>query len=155
MDFSHMTLREKVLQTFIVTIREINRHGGPKDFFRKYPAGGMYFNQAKTEEDRIETGTATCLDKVARCRAAAGKLGYHLLVCADSAKIKGQQVTASTRSLGGSGCEQDAYDYGCIAGMQMNDNGIDWLLQPNTDLYYDRSMPFLTMTDDPEPMSLS
>ena len=31
-----MTLREKILKTFIVTIREINTHGGPKEFFEKY-----------------------------------------------------------------------------------------------------------------------
>ena len=28
-----MTLKEKILQTFIVTVREINKHGGPKEFF--------------------------------------------------------------------------------------------------------------------------
>ena len=28
-----MTLREKILKTFVVTIREINTHGGPKEFF--------------------------------------------------------------------------------------------------------------------------
>ena len=43
MDYSKMTLREKVLQTFIVTIREINRHGGPQQFFREYPVAGMYY----------------------------------------------------------------------------------------------------------------
>ena len=31
-----MTLREKILKTFIVTIREINTHGGPEKFFEKY-----------------------------------------------------------------------------------------------------------------------
>lgn len=28
-----MTLREKILKTFVVTIREINTHGGPEKFF--------------------------------------------------------------------------------------------------------------------------
>ena len=39
-----MTLKEKILQTFIVTVREINKHGGPKEFFEKYPVGGMYYS---------------------------------------------------------------------------------------------------------------
>ena len=38
-----MTLKEKILQTFIVTVREINKHGGPEKFFWEYHVGGMYF----------------------------------------------------------------------------------------------------------------
>lgn len=38
-----MTLKEKILQTFIVTVREINKHGRPENFFREYHVGGMYF----------------------------------------------------------------------------------------------------------------
>ena len=38
-----MTLREKILKTFIVTMREINKFGGPEEFFKKYPGGGMYY----------------------------------------------------------------------------------------------------------------
>ena len=33
MDYAKMTLKEKVLMTFVVTIREINKHGGPEKFF--------------------------------------------------------------------------------------------------------------------------
>lgn len=35
-----MTLREEIFKTFVVTIREINTHGGPEEFFAKYPAAG-------------------------------------------------------------------------------------------------------------------
>ncbi len=148
MNLDHMTLREKVLQTFIVTIREINRHGGPERFFRDYPVGGMYFQELKRPlgENEAEMGTSTSLEQVERCRKAAP---YPLLVCADSARAKGQEVFPSTRSLGGSLCLEDAYNYGRIAGVQMRENGIDWILQPNTDLYYNRSMPFLAATYDP------
>lgn len=36
--FENMTLKEKVLQTFVVTIREINTHGGPEKFLRLIPS---------------------------------------------------------------------------------------------------------------------
>ena len=42
-----MTMRERILKTFVVTIREINTHGGAKEFFEKYPVGGMYFDETK------------------------------------------------------------------------------------------------------------
>ena len=55
MDYAKMTLKEKVLMTFVVTIREINKHGGPEKFFEKYPVGGMYFDETKNID--ILTGT--------------------------------------------------------------------------------------------------
>ena len=57
MNYENMTLKEKVFQTFIVTIREINKHGGPKEFFKKYPVGGMYYGQSKDPdiENKVET----------------------------------------------------------------------------------------------------
>lgn len=58
MDFSHMTLREKVLQTFIVTIREINRHGGPEDFFSVVQ--GIFGEMEFKGQSVIRKGGAEC-----------------------------------------------------------------------------------------------
>ena len=38
-----MTLKEKILKTFVVTIRDINAHGGPEEFFNKYPQGEISY----------------------------------------------------------------------------------------------------------------
>ena len=53
-----MTLKEKILQTFIVTVREINKHGGPKEFFEKYPVGGMYYSVLPGAEDIKDCASA-------------------------------------------------------------------------------------------------
>ena len=53
-----MTLREKILKTFIVTIREINTHGGPEEFFEKYPVGGIYYSEGELLLDENATVTS-------------------------------------------------------------------------------------------------
>ena len=70
MDYSNLSLREKIFKTFIVTIREINTHGGPEEFFRKYPVGGMYYSEAKPLYDAqgLEVGTATTYEMLNRCK---------------------------------------------------------------------------------------
>ena len=61
-----MTLREKILKTFIVTIREINTHGGPEKFFEEYPVGGMYYAEGKRllDENGLDVGTSTSFEKL-------------------------------------------------------------------------------------------
>lgn len=149
MYFGSMTLREKVLQTFVVTIREINKHGGLEHFFKQYPVGGMYYNEKKdyVSDNEPETGTAAYHKRISQCRMASK---YPLLVCADGALFPNQKVNAGYRSVAGSRSEKDAYNYGRIIGMQMNINDIDWVLGPRIDMNYDRTMPFLAMPDDPE-----
>lgn len=150
MNTENMSLREKVLQTFVVTIREVNRHGGPKEFFKKYPVGGLFF--CKTDDpnrdDMVETGIVSSPKRIRECREASPN---PLLICADWIRLPGQthQVTDRLRPLGGTGREQDAYNYGKMVGMQMNAYDVDWALQPIVDLYYNRAMPFPTMCDDP------
>ena len=69
-----MTLREKILKTFIVTIREINKHGGPEKFFEKYQVGGMYYSQADVnyDENGLEIGTAMTNERLLECRKGGG-----------------------------------------------------------------------------------
>ena len=149
MDFNKMTLKEKVLQTFIVTIREINRHGGPEEFFRKYPVGGMYYAKSGDPdiENKTEMSTLTYLKRLNECKENSK---YPLLVCADGVPLEGQSFNASSRSLGSTQSEQDAYNLGKIIGMQFNANGIDWVLGPAIDMYYNSSMPFFAMSGSPE-----
>ena len=144
-----MTLREKILQTFIVTIREINLHGGPEEFFKKYPVGGMYYYGAKryTDENGVDVGTSTTLEMLEKCRECSAE---KLFVCADVAEMKGQKIALSQRSLGAVENEELAYDYGKIVGMQMVENGIDWVLAPSMDMYLHPAMPLLATSDDPE-----
>lgn len=144
-----MTLREKILKTFIVTIREINMHGGPRAFFEKYPVGGMYYSEAEVllDSDGKEIGTATTLEKLNECKRYSKN---KLLVCADGASIRGQKVHLNVQqSLGSSQNLEDAYQYGKIIGMQMNDKGIDWVLAPSIDMCFDHLMYLMAISDDP------
>ena len=86
-----MTLREKIFKTFIVTIREINLHGGPEKFFEKYPVGGMYYGEADVlrDENGLEIGTQLDFDKLNECKKYSKT---KLLVCADSANARGQKI---------------------------------------------------------------
>ena len=150
MNYESMTLKEKVFQTFIVTIREINKHGGPKEFFKKYPVGGMYYSQSQDPdmENKVEIGTASCLKRLGECKENS-KLP--LLVCADGVPLSGQTIRPNSSSLGGTRNEKYAYEYGKIIGMSMNENGIDWVLGPIIDMmYYNCSLPFPAMSNSPE-----
>lgn len=146
-----MTLREKILKTFIVTIREINKYGGPEEFFEKYPVGGMYYmlRSPKNGEDPLtqnyEPGTYLTREKLKICQQAAK---YKLLVCADSANMIDQTISISQRVLGAVD-EESAYDIGKTIGMQMNAHNIDWVLGPSIDMYFTRHMPLMAVTDDP------
>lgn len=147
-----MTLREKILKTFIVTIREINTHGGIEQFFEKYPVGGMYFSGAKLnlDENGNEMGTATTVEKLNKCKNASKS---KLLVCADAdcAFIQNQSIQLSAqRSLGASLNLDDAYEFGKILGMQMNANGVDWVLGPSIDLSLDHLMYLEAISDEPQ-----
>lgn len=145
-----MTLREKILKTFIVTIREINTHGGPKEFFEKYPVGGMYYSEGDPllDENGLEMGTATTFEKLNECKKYSKK---KLLVCADGAAVRGQTVCcAGQSSLGGSRNLEDAYNLGKCMGMQMNDKGIDWILGPSIDMSFDHLMYLTAISDDPK-----
>lgn len=145
-----MTLREKILKTFIVTIREVNTHGGPEKFFEKYPVGGMYYGEGDVlrDENGIEIGSQLDYDKLNECKKYSKN---RLLVCADGCEIRGQNIHIwAQRSLGASVNLEDAYEWGKIMGMQLNDKGVDWVLQPSIDLCYDPLMYLMAISDDPE-----
>lgn len=76
-DFDKMTLKEKILQTFIVSIREINKHGGPQEFFKKYKVGGMYYSKSQDPniENRTETSLPTHPKHLAECNKRYSGLG--------------------------------------------------------------------------------
>ncbi len=145
-----MTLREKIFKTFIVTIREINTHGGAEEFFKKYPVGGVYYGEAPALKDEQGKHIGTQYDF-----ETLNELKKHsknkLLVCADGCCVRGQEVFASCqRSLGASVSEEDAYNWGKLQGMQMNDKGVDWVLGPSIDMAFDPLMYLMTISDDPE-----
>lgn len=144
-----MKLRKKILQTFVVTIREINKYGGPEKFFEKYPVGGMYFNGSATllDENGLEVGTSTTYERLEECKRASKN---RLLICADSVRMEGQNVSINAhKSLGASMNLEDAYNYGKCIGMRMNDRGIDWVLAPSIDMCFDHLMYLEAITDDP------
>lgn len=146
-----MTLREKILQTFVVTIREVNAHGGPEAFFKKYPVGGLYFGEEEIfyDEKGLEAGMYTTRARLLECRKASKT---PLLVCADGVHFKGQTVPDAVRSLGASTDPKDAYRVGRAIGMQMNDCGVDWILQPAVDLYFaqNHAMPLMATCESPQ-----
>lgn len=150
MDNSKLSLREKILKTFIVTIREINTHGGPEAFFQKYPVGGMYFSEAKPllNEQGLEIGSATTFEKLNECKAASKN---RLWIVADGAAVQGQKNTwRPTQSIGASRSLEDAYTLGKIIGMQMNAKGIDCVLGPCIDMYMSEFIYIGATVDDPE-----
>lgn len=145
-----MTLREKILKTFIVTIREISTHGGIDEFFKKYPVGGVFYGEddAHTDASGRFMGTQFDIPTLNKIKAASPK---KLLVCADFVTMKEQVVRMSGQtSLGGSKNLQDAYDFGKTFGMQMNDAGIDWALDPSIDMCFDPQMYLMAIGRDPK-----
>lgn len=150
MDYRNMTLREKVLRTFIVTIREIAVHGGPKTFFEKYPVGGMYYMKSgwKDVDNDLWPGTSGLPEFLAKCRKYSRT---PLLVCTDGLSMEGQTVKASLQALGGCRNEEYAYNYGKIVAMQLMENDVDWMLGPIVDMMYrNSSLPFSAMSNNPE-----
>lgn len=144
-----MTLREKILKTFIVTIREINTHGGIESFFEKYPVGGMYYAEAERllDADGKDVGTSLNYEILQECKKHSKD---KLFVCADWAFIRGQKnKLLLQQSLGSSQNLEDAYELGKITGMQMNDKGIDWVLGPSIDMCMDHTMYLTAISDDP------
>lgn len=145
-----MTLREKILKTFIVTIREINSHGGPENFFEKYPVGGMFYGEelAFRDSEGKYMGSQLDLETLNECKKFSKN---KLLVCADFVSMRGQKVTAENqRSLGASRSKEDAYNWGKVIGMQMNDKGVDWVLAPSIDMCFDPMMYLMAISDDPK-----
>lgn len=145
-----MTLREKIFKTFIVTIREVNMHGGPEAFFEKYPVGGLYYGEEAAYRDATGRymGTQFDLKTLNECKKYSKN---KLLVCADGVPMRGQTVMASNqRSLGASRNLQDAYNWGKTIGMQMNDKGVDWVLAPSIDMCFDPLMYLMAISDDPK-----
>ncbi len=142
-------LKEKVLKTFVVTVREINNHGGPENFFKEYPVEAMYYAPSSDLEKDFRTGTSVYANPeyLVACRKNAPK---PLMVCCDWAVLPGQQCSASDRSVGGTKREEDAYNLGKMIGMQCNAADMDWILQPAIDMYYNSSMPFFAMSGDVE-----
>ncbi len=145
--FQNMSLREKVLQTFVVTMREINKHGGPETFFQKYPVGGMYYAEAPEGHTLPETGTKLSRERLALCKACSP---LPLLVCADETSVKGQNYWLNLDTISAIDTEEAAYEYGKIVGMQMNDHGVDWVLGPIADMLIDPTMPLFGWCEDAE-----
>ncbi len=144
-----MTLREKIFKTFLVTIREINTHGGPEKFFEKYPVGGMYYGEGHALVDEIgrEVGTQMTYEKLLECKRYAKN---KLWVCADGCQVRGQRMNNNIRSLAATPyTEEDAYEYGKVIGMQLNDKGVDCVLGPAIDMCFDHSTVW-GLTNDPE-----
>ncbi len=144
-NFDKLTLREKVLQTFVVTMREINKHGGPEKFFEQYPVGGMYYAECAPDAPIPETGTKLSRQRLALCRQSSR---LPLLVCADETSARGQHYWLNLDTVSAIDTEEAAYEYGKIVGMQMNDHSVDWVLGPIADLLIDPTMPLFGWCED-------
>ena len=148
-DFSKMTLREKIYQTFVVDQHTINLEGNAKNFFAKYPVGGMYYAAGWVPDLGIlMSESISGADYINECR----KLSQTpLLVCADGTTIGDEGYTIIS-ALGASRDEKLAYDNGKVVGLQSNINDIDWVLGPCTDLSFCRcgEHTSMLMTDDPD-----
>lgn len=149
-DFSSMTLREKVLQTFVTNLHMIKRVGSLEKFFRQYPVGGIYFSKGSVADlaGLMESGTITSADFIKECRCFSK---YPLLVCADGANIE-NGLHVDFRALSACFDEGLAYEAGKVLGIQMRYHDIDWILGPCIDLSLDRNADMFSgaVTDDAE-----
>ena len=131
-DMSKLTLREKVLQTFIACSHDIKRFEEPKDFFEQFPVGGVYAATDKADMGKLMEGDNIADESfAAMCRRYSK---YPLLICADGVPINGGRTPQQLSTLGACNSLELAYDCGKAYGMQMNYNDIDWMLTPRTDL---------------------
>ena len=150
MRLKDLTLREKVYRTFITPIKRMRGEGTLKELFDKYPIGGLYFAKGSAEGliEEVPGEATTTNDFVKKCRAASK---HPLLVCADGANIGDTGLKpCGSAALGATESEELAYDYGKALGMQMNYNGIDWILGPCVDIPLFRFTETVsgTMSDD-------
>ena len=144
-----LSLREKILKTFVVTIREANEHGGVEKFFKKYPVGGIFYSEGKILNE--EAGSAMSFATLQYCKKAAGN---DLLVCADGVSVAGQKNRfRPQKSLGASRNLEDAYNLGKCIGMQCNAKGVDLVFAPCIDMYRNPLMYLNATSDDPETTS--
>ena len=134
MNLRDLTLREKVYRTIILNVKRMKGEGTLKELFDKYPIGGLYFSKGPVEGliEAVPGDTGTRQDFVKKCKKASK---YPLIVCADGANIGNKGIKCcGPAALGATESEELAYDYGKALGMQMNYNGIDWILGPCVDI---------------------
>ena len=149
--FENLTLREKILQTFIVDNHAIKLEGGPEKFFAKYPVGGFFLHSGYVKDlgALMEQGADSTEDLVAKCRAFSK---VPLLVCADGANIGKEGLEMSMS--GASACEDDNvyFEYGRMRGIEMNYHDIDWIFTPCIDMTYPERCEHTSkmITDDPK-----
>lgn len=152
MDYSKLSLREKVFQTFVLDPRQITVSGlSLEEFFEKYPVGALYFTIGKAPDLVVKNEGDCELD--AEAIATAKRVSKHpLLVCADGMPIEKGRYMSSINSLGACGDEALAYEYGRAMGMSLNRYGVDWVLGPAVDMCLSRTGDTISdaMTDDPE-----
>ena len=151
MDFSKLTLREKIYQTFITYPYHISKEGSVEKFFKKHPCGGVYFAPGTLTDlaKEMESGAIVPNEFVGQCRAA---VDYPLLVCADGAAIEGTRPNVISPVLAAVGDMQLAYDAGRVQAMKCNYCGVDLLMATTIDMalsgaYCDDGRQ---ATDDPE-----
>ena len=150
MNLRDLTLREKVYRTIILNVKRMKGEGTLKELFDKYPIGGLYFSKGPVEGliEAVPGDTGTRQDFVKKCKKASK---YPLIVCADGANIGSKGLKCcGPAALGATESEELAYDYGKALGMQMNYNGIDWILGPCVDIPLFRFTETVsgTMSDD-------
>lgn len=128
-----MNLREKVYQTFIMHYRDLKGISDYKEFFEKYPIGGLYFSKGPAPDlvEGVEGEARTSQDFVHMCRQLSK---YPMVVCADGANIDDGLNAPDPRSLAAADSESLCYDLGKAYGMQMNYNDVDWILGPCIDM---------------------
>ena len=152
MRLKDLTLREKVYKTFIMKTDHMRSTGTLKEYFEKYPIGGLYFSKGAVQGliEMNEGDSIVRSEFITACRKASK---YPLVVCADGANIGDEGLPAcQTEALGAADSEELAYRYGKALGMQMNYNDVDWLLGPCIDMPLNRCADTVSssMSDDPE-----
>jgi len=140
MDFKNLTLREKVYRTMIMNIAQMDEKGTLKEFFEKYPIGGLFFAKGAVEGliEMEEGDSITKSEFITKCRETSK---FPLVICADGANMGDngmQPLTAIT--VGATNSDELAYDYGKCLGMQMNYNDVDWLFGPCVDIAFNRNL---------------
>ena len=149
MDFSGLTLREKVAQTVVCL------HTGKDSVFVEEPIGGVFMGAQVITEVLDDDGIATMRENAQKylnnCKIPP--IFFSDFECGCGGYIKGLTDLPLLMSLGAAGDEQLAYDYGKATALEGTCSGITAAFTPVCDINYNFRNPLVNvraLSDNPD-----
>lgn len=151
MDFSKLTLREKVAQTVVCL------HTGKDSPFVNEPIGGVFMGAQVITEVKDDDGIAVMRENAERYlkNSKIPPLFFSDFECGCGGYIKGLTNLPLLMGLGAANDEQMAYDYGKATALEGTCAGITAAFTPVCDINYNFRNPLVnvrSVSDDPDRM---